>query len=35
MDLARTKSEALDNIYSFKQNINRVMLSGEGNAGER
>ena len=35
MDLARAKREALDNIYRFKQNRNRVMLSGEGNAGER
>ena len=29
IDLARTKSEALHNIYSlFKQNINRVILRG-------
>jgi len=35
-DLARAKSEALDNIYSlFEQNIKSCNLSGEGNAGER
>ena len=32
IDLARTKSEALDNFYSLlKQNIKSLMLSGEGN----
>ena len=32
IDLARAKSESLDNIYGlFKQKKNRVMLSGEGN----
>ena len=36
IDLATAKSEALDNIYIlFKQNINPVMLSGEGNAWQR
>ena len=36
IDLARAKSEALENIYgSFKQIMNRVMLCGEGNARER
>ena len=34
MDLARAKSEALDNIYSLLKKKNRVMLSGQGNAGE-
>ena len=34
IDLAKAKSEALNNIYSLF-NKNRVMLSGEGNAGER
>ena len=31
IDLARAKSEALDNIYKIQ---NHVMLSGEGNTGE-
>ena len=36
IELARTKSEALDHIYSlFKQNIKSGNASGEGNAGER
>ena len=36
IELARTKSEALDHIYSlFKQNIKSGNASGEGNVGER
>ena len=36
IELARTKSEALDHIYSlFKKNIKSGNVSGEGNAGER